>query len=56
MCHFVNGCKHELPVASVKIECPYYKGETNALFVQEPTCDVIIGNVEGAVHECCVGC
>ena len=36
------------PIAKIKVDTPYYVGEVQALCVQEPVADLIIGNITGA--------
>ncbi|XP_053406187.1 protein NYNRIN-like [Mercenaria mercenaria] len=49
-CKYIDGSEHRLDVARIDIDCPYFKGTVEALVVDNPTNDVIIGNVEGAVE------
>jgi hypothetical protein len=49
-CKYIDGSQHKLDMALVNIDCPYYKGTVEALCEDNPTNDVIIGNVEGAVE------
>ncbi|KAK3888524.1 hypothetical protein Pcinc_007439 [Petrolisthes cinctipes] len=37
------------PLAQVHIECPYFTGTVNAVCMEEPIYDVLIGNVPGAL-------
>lgn len=37
-----------VPVASIYINSPYYIGTVSAACMKNPTCDVLIGNIEGA--------
>ena len=36
------------PIAKIEVDTPYYVGEVEALCVQEPVADLIIGNITGA--------
>ena len=36
------------PIAKIQVDIPYYVGEVEALYVQEPVADLIIGNITGA--------
>ena len=36
------------PIAKIQVDTPYYVGEVEALCVQEPVADLIIGNITGA--------
>ncbi|XP_060594061.1 uncharacterized protein LOC132748456 [Ruditapes philippinarum] len=49
-CKYINGSEHRLDMALIDLDCPYYRGTVEALCVDNPTNDVIIGNIEGAVE------
>ena len=36
------------PITKIQVDTPYYVGEVEALCVQEPVADLIIGNITGA--------
>ena len=36
------------PIAKIPVDVSYYVGEVEALCVQEPVADLIIGNITGA--------
>jgi hypothetical protein len=47
-CKLIDGTIKQYPVAMVSIDTPYYVGTVRAFYVEDPMCDVIIGNIEGA--------
>ena len=47
-CVMIDGTCRRAPVARVNINTPYYNGEVDALCMQTPVYDVIIGNIDGA--------
>ncbi|XP_060580696.1 uncharacterized protein LOC132737428 [Ruditapes philippinarum] len=49
-CKYIDGSEHRLEMALIDLDCPYYRGTVEALCVDNPTNDVIIGNIEGAVE------
>ena len=38
----------EAPIAEIKVDTPYYTGVTQAICLQEPFFDLVIGNIPGA--------
>ena len=44
----LDGTVRSAPVAQVCLSSPYYTGSLEALCVDKPLCDVIIGNIKGA--------
>ncbi|XP_060592414.1 uncharacterized protein LOC132747116 [Ruditapes philippinarum] len=49
-CKYIDGSEHRLDMALIDLDCPYYRGTVEVLCVDNPTNDVIIGNIEGAVE------
>lgn len=51
--HFrmVDGSVREANVANIVVDTPFFSGEVDALCLDNPTCDVIIGNVTGALSD-----
>ena len=47
-CVLIDGTVREFPVARIRIDSPYFCGETDALCMVNPVYDVIIGNIQGA--------
>ena len=48
LCLMIDGTARNVPLARVRIDCPYFKGETEAMVMPLPVYDLIIGNVPGA--------
>ena len=48
MCVLIDGAKISSPVATIEIDTPYLKGEVEAWCIQNPVCDLIVGNIERA--------
>ena len=44
-CILIDGTVRRTPVAEIDIEMPYYSGRVNAVCMENPLYDVIIGNV-----------
>ena len=44
----IDGTARNVPLARVNVDCPYYKGEVEAMVMPLPVYDLIIGNVPGA--------
>ena len=36
------------PIAKIEVDTPYYVGEVEALYIQEPVANLVIGNITGA--------
>ena len=47
----IDGTILSAPTAEVELETPYFSGRSEVLCMQQPFCDVFIGNVEGATDE-----
>ncbi|XP_070550990.1 uncharacterized protein [Ptychodera flava] len=47
-CVMIDGTCRRAPVARLNISTPYYQGEVDALCMQTPIYDLIIGNIDGA--------
>ena len=48
----IDGTVRTAPVAKVAITSPFFNGEVNAICIDKPLCDVIIGNIKGASDGC----
>ena len=48
LCMLVDGVVKRFPTAFVKINTPYYKGMVNALCMENPVQELIVGSVAGA--------
>ena len=44
----INNYKQRCPVARINIDCPFFRGTTDALCIDDPAHDLVIGNVEGS--------
>ena len=44
----INNYKQRCPVARIKIDCPFFRGSTDALCIDDPAHDLVIGNIEGS--------
>ena len=44
----INNYKQRCPVARINIECPFFRGSTDALCIEDPLHDLVIGNIEGS--------
>ena len=44
----INDSQHKCPVARINIDCPFFKGTTDALCIDDPAHDLVIGNIEGS--------
>ena len=42
----INNYKQRCPVARINIECPFFRGSTDALCIEDPLHDLVIGNIE----------
>jgi len=47
-CILIDGTVRRTPVAEIYINTPYFTGTTNAVCMNNPLYDVIVGNVPGA--------
>ena len=43
-----NNYKQRCPVARINIDCPYFRGTTDALCIDDPAHDLVIGSIEGS--------
>lgn len=48
VCAFVDGSTHRFRVAVVDVDTEYYQGTVKAICMENPICDLIVGNVAGA--------
>ena len=44
----INNYKQRCPVARINIDCPFFKGATDAMCIEDPAHDLVIGNIEGS--------
>ena len=44
----INNYKQRCPVACINIDCPFFRGSTDALCIEDPAHDLVIGNIEGS--------
>ena len=44
----INNYKQRCPVAHINNDCPFYRGTTDALCIDDPAHDLVIGNIEGS--------
>ena len=44
----INDSQQKFPVARINIDCPFFRGTTDALCIDDPAHDLVIGNIEGS--------
>ena len=44
----INNYKQRCPVARINIDCPFFRGNMDALCIDDPAHDLVIGNIEGS--------
>ena len=44
----INNYKQRCPMARINVDCPFFRGTTDALCIDDPAHDLVIGNVEGS--------
>ena len=44
----INNYNQRCPMARINIDCPFFRGTTDALCIDDPAHDLVIGNVEGS--------
>ena len=44
----INNYKQRCPMARINIDCPFFRGTTDALCIEDPAHDLVIGNIEGS--------
>ena len=44
----INNYNQRCPMARINIDCPFFKGTTDALCIDDPAHDLVIGNIEGS--------
>ena len=44
----INNYKQRCPMARINIDCPFFRGNTDALCIDDPAHDLVIGNIEGS--------
>lgn len=47
-CQFIDGTQHWFPVAMIPVKTSYFSGTTEALCMEAPLYDLVIGNIRGA--------
>ena len=47
LCLMVDGTARKVPVANVSIDCPYFVGTAEAMVMNTPVYDLILGNIPG---------
>ena len=44
----INNYKQRCHMTRINIDCPFFRGSTDALCIEEPAHDLVIGNIEGS--------
>ena len=44
----INNYNQRCPMALINIDCPFFRGSTDALCINDPAHDLVIGNIEGS--------
>ena len=44
----INNYKQRCPMARINIDCPFFRGTTDASCIDDPAHDLVIGNIEGS--------
>ena len=44
----INNYKQRCPMARINVDCPFFRGTTDALCIDDPAHDLVIGNIEGS--------
>ena len=44
----INNYNQRCPMARINIDCPFFRGITDALCIDDPAHDLVIGNIEGS--------
>ena len=47
-CVMINGDTFTAPVVHIMVDMPYFTGQFNALAVEKPVYDIVVGNISGA--------
>ena len=47
-CVMINGDTFTAPVENIVVDTPYFTGRFNALSVEKPVYDIVVGNIPGA--------
>ena len=47
-CVMINGDTFTAPVVNIMVDTPYFTGQFNALAVEKPVKDIVVGNIPGA--------
>ena len=47
-CVMINGATFTAPVVNIMVDTPYFIGRLNALSVEKPVYDIVVGNIPGA--------
>ena len=49
-CILIDGTVRRFPVATIRVDAPFYTGKISALFMKEPVYDLVLGNIDGVRH------
>ena len=44
----INNYKQRCPMARINVDCPFFRGTRDALCIDDPAHDLVIGNIEGS--------
>ena len=44
----INNYNQRCPMARINVDCPFFRGTTDALCIDDPAHDLVIGNIEGS--------
>ena len=44
----INNYNQRCPIARINVDCPFFRGTTDALCIIDPAHDLVIGNIEGS--------
>ena len=44
----INNYNQRCPMAHINVDCPFFRGNTDALCIDDPAHDLVIGNIEGS--------
>ena len=49
-CILIDGTVRRFPVATIRVDTPFYTGKISALCMKEPVYDLVLGNIDGVRH------
>ena len=49
-CILIDGTVRRFPVATIRVDTPFYTGKVSALCMKEPVYDLVLGNIDGVRH------